>query len=207
MTRLAIAYVVAGLAMLPAPALAQNPPAPAPNLPVRRSFEKFTVEGQPVDRRAPELDTDHPLFAGQTHAPNHKTVDVEVTTIADGLDLPWAVELLPSGRFLITEKAGRLRILNKDGSVLQRYWRSRLALRRMASSSVERRSRTISLTPPRREGASTRQSPVSRARGSIARHSVARIRSPQRPPPAWRPRRREVPDCGDRSNRGFARRL
>jgi glucose/arabinose dehydrogenase len=84
----------------------------------RPRFEKFTVEGQPVDRRAPELDTDHPVFPGQTRAPYHKTVDVEVTTIASGLDVPWAVELLPSGRFLITEKAGRLRILNKDGSTL-----------------------------------------------------------------------------------------
>ena len=83
-----------------------------------RSFEKFTVEGQPIDKRAPELDTDHPVFPGQTHAPYHKTTDVAVTTIASGLDTPWAVALLPSGRFLITEKAGRLRILNKDGSAL-----------------------------------------------------------------------------------------
>jgi hypothetical protein len=85
---------------------------------VRPKFEKFTVEGEPVDRRKPELDTDHPVFPGQTRAPYHKTVDLEVTTIASGLDVPWAVELLPSGRFLITEKAGRLRILNKDGSPL-----------------------------------------------------------------------------------------
>ena len=118
MTRLAIVYVVAGLAMLPAPALAQNPPAPAPAPSARRTFEKFTVEGQPVDRRAPELDTDHPVFPGQTRAPYRKTVGVEVTTIASGLEMPWAVEQLPSGRFLITEKAGRLRILNKDGSSL-----------------------------------------------------------------------------------------
>ena len=117
MTRLALAYAVTGLAVLPAAVLAQNPPAPAQNS-ARRTFEKFTVEGQPVDRRAPELDTDHPVFPGQTHAPYHKTVDVEVTTIASGLDVPWAVELLPSGRFLVTEKAGRLRILNKDGSTL-----------------------------------------------------------------------------------------
>ena len=118
MTRLALAYVVAGLAMLPASSLAQNPPAPAPAPAARRTFEKFTVDGQPVDRRAPELDTDHPVFPGQTRAPYRKTVDVEVTTIASGLEMPWAVELLPSGRFLITEKAGRLRILNKDGSSL-----------------------------------------------------------------------------------------
>ena len=58
------------------------------------------------------------MFPGQTHAPYHKTTDVAVTTIASGLDTPWAVELLPSGRFLITEKAGRLRILDKDGAAL-----------------------------------------------------------------------------------------
>src|SRR3954451_2656023 len=79
-----------------------------------RSFEKFTVEGQPIDKRRPELDTDHPVFPGQTRAPYHKTMDVAITTIASGLDNPWAVPLLPSGRFLITEKPGRLRILNKD---------------------------------------------------------------------------------------------
>jgi glucose/arabinose dehydrogenase len=84
----------------------------------RRSFEKFTVEGQPIDKRPPELDTDHPVFPGQTHAPYHKTTDVAVTTIASGLDNPWAIALLPSQRFLVTEKPGRIRILNKDGSDL-----------------------------------------------------------------------------------------
>jgi len=56
------------------------------------------------------------VFPGQAHAPYHKTVDVSVTTIASNLDVPWAVALLPSGRFLITEKPGRFRILNRDGS-------------------------------------------------------------------------------------------
>src|SRR5262245_24055034 len=122
MKRAMITFVVAGLAMIPASMTAQTPspqtPSPAPAARVRPSFEKFTVEGEPVDRRKPELDTDHPVFPGQTRAPYHKTVGVEVTTIATGLDVPWAVVQLPSGRFLITEKAGRLRILNKDGSAL-----------------------------------------------------------------------------------------
>src|SRR5207344_301597 len=111
-----------GLAMIPAPLLAQTPPPqmppPTKGVQTRQAFEKFTVEGQPVDRRKPELDTDHPVFPGQTRAPFHKTTDVVVTTIAEGLDMPWAVEQLPSGRFLITEKAGRLRIINTDGSAL-----------------------------------------------------------------------------------------
>jgi len=106
---------VATLAILPALLMAQTAPAGRGNA-TRRSFEKFTVEGQPIDKRAPELDTDHPVFPGQTHAPYHKTTDVAVTTVASGLDTPWAVALLPSGRFLITEKPGRFRILNRDGS-------------------------------------------------------------------------------------------
>ena len=120
MTRIAITCAVVALAMIPTPLMAQTPQTPPPTKGVqgRQPIPKFTVEGQPVDRRTPELDTDHPVFAGQTRAPYHKTVDVVVTTIAEGLDVPWAVEQLPSGRFLITEKAGRLRVLNKDGSAL-----------------------------------------------------------------------------------------
>ena len=106
---------IATLAMPFAILLAQAPTGGNP-APARRPFEIFRVEGQPVDRRPPQLDTDHPVFPGQTHAPFHQTVDVNVTTIASGLDTPWAVALLPSGRFLITEKPGRIRILNKDGS-------------------------------------------------------------------------------------------
>jgi len=99
--------------------MAQTPPAGRGNAgTVRRSFEKFTVEGQPIDKRPPELNNDHPVFPGQTHAPYHKTADVAVTTIASDLDTPWAVALLPSGRFLVTEKPGRIRVLNRDGSAL-----------------------------------------------------------------------------------------
>ncbi|MEO7133266.1 MAG: PQQ-dependent sugar dehydrogenase, partial [Vicinamibacterales bacterium] len=111
---------IAGLTLLPALLMAQQAPPAGGAAPAqaRRSFQKFTVEGQPVDQRPTELDTDHPVFPEQTRAPYHKTTDVAVTTIASGLDTPWAVRLLPSGRYLITEKAGRLRILNKDGSAL-----------------------------------------------------------------------------------------
>src|SRR3982750_1100751 len=106
MKRIVMIGAVAGLAMM-ALMMAQT-----------RSFEKFTIEGQPIDKRRPELDTDHPVFPGQTHAPYHKTTDVAVTTIAAGLDNPWAVGLLPSGRFLVTKKPGRIPVLKKHGSPL-----------------------------------------------------------------------------------------
>lgn len=114
------------LALVPASVMAQTPGATAPKpgrrvLPaggcaVRCPFEKRMVEGQPVDVRPTMLPDDHPVFPGQTRAPYHKVVDVKVTTVAGNLDNPWAVAQLPSGRFLITEKPGRMRLLNKDGS-------------------------------------------------------------------------------------------
>src|SRR5215510_10274823 len=118
MKPLKAASTVAALLMSSAILAAQTPPTQgrgnaAQERPV---FEIFRVEGQPIDRRPPELDTDHPVFPGQTHAPYRKTVDVSVSTVASNLDVPWAVALLPSGRYLITEKPGRFRILNSDGS-------------------------------------------------------------------------------------------
>jgi glucose/arabinose dehydrogenase len=59
-----------------------------------------------------------PAFAGQTRAPGIRdSVAHEVQTVASGLDSPWAVELLPDGRFLVTERPGRLRIVGADGSI------------------------------------------------------------------------------------------
>lgn len=115
MKPLATIGTIGTLAITSATLLAQTP-AGGNARPARRPFEILTVEGQPIDKRPPQLDTDHPVFPGQTHAPYHKTVDVSVTTIANNLDYPWSVALLPSGRFLVTEKPGRIRILNKDGS-------------------------------------------------------------------------------------------
>lgn len=37
--------------------------------------------------------------------------------VASGLENPWGVAFLPDGRFLVTEKAGRLRVVSVDGQV------------------------------------------------------------------------------------------
>lgn len=59
-----------------------------------------------------------PAFAGQTRAPAVRSdVEIAVTEIADGLSHPWAVEPLPDGRLLVTERAGRLRVIAQDGTV------------------------------------------------------------------------------------------
>lgn len=41
---------------------------------------------------------------------------VEAEVIAGGLEHPWALAFLPDGRFLVTERPGRLRIVSADGS-------------------------------------------------------------------------------------------
>lgn len=38
-----------------------------------------------------------------------------VVTVADGLVHPWAVAFLPEGRFLVTERPGRMRVVQADG--------------------------------------------------------------------------------------------
>ena len=42
---------------------------------------------------------------------------VRVETVARGLDHPWALEFLPDGRMLVTERPGRLRIVDSTGRI------------------------------------------------------------------------------------------
>jgi glucose/arabinose dehydrogenase len=76
--------------------------------------------GEPLEKRPPNASEQKPAFAVQTRAPGVKsTVAFEVTVVARGLDRPWAVEPLPNGDFLITEKPGRMRIVSAKGEVGQ----------------------------------------------------------------------------------------
>jgi glucose/arabinose dehydrogenase len=42
---------------------------------------------------------------------------VRLVTVTDGLERPWGLAFLPDGRMLVTEKAGRLRLVGKDGKL------------------------------------------------------------------------------------------
>ena len=43
---------------------------------------------------------------------------VRSETVADGLQNPWGLAFLPGGRFLVTERPGRLRVVGADGMIL-----------------------------------------------------------------------------------------
>lgn len=58
-----------------------------------------------------------PAFAGQTRASALPATPVTVTRFATGLSGPWGIAALPGGQFLVTEKAGTMRLINPDGSI------------------------------------------------------------------------------------------
>ena len=73
---------------------------------------------QPVDTRPANAPAQKPAFAGQTDAPEHKLdVPFEVVTVAEGFVNPWAVAFLPSGKMLVTERPGRLRVVSAEGKL------------------------------------------------------------------------------------------
>lgn len=74
--------------------------------------------GTPVETAAPNVPEFKPAFEGQTRAPALRTkVAIQVTTVAEDLDKPWAIAFLPDGRMLVTEKhEGALRLVEANGT-------------------------------------------------------------------------------------------
>lgn len=58
------------------------------------------------------------LAAGTVQADEFQTekLKVKVDVVASGLEFPWAIEVLPDGAYLVTERPGRLRIV-RDGTL------------------------------------------------------------------------------------------
>jgi glucose/arabinose dehydrogenase len=72
----------------------------------------------PVQTEAPNASSQKPSFPGQTRAPQPaQATQFKVETVASGLDRPWALEFLPDGRMLVTEKPGRLRLIDAKGQL------------------------------------------------------------------------------------------
>ena len=69
-------------------------------------LQAATLKGKPTFVADPD---------GQIIKSQKQTFKLEV--IARGLDTPWGLSFLPDGRMLVTERAGRLRIIGKDGKL------------------------------------------------------------------------------------------
>jgi glucose/arabinose dehydrogenase len=73
---------------------------------------------RPIETRSPNADEQKPTFPEQTRACETKTkTPLEVTVVAKGLANPWGFEPLPNGDFLVTEKAGQMRIVTAKGEI------------------------------------------------------------------------------------------
>lgn len=72
----------------------------------------------PLETRSPNVPSQEPTFPQQTRACEEATgVAFDVVVLAEGLENPWAVEPLPDGDLLVTEKPGRMRIISASGSI------------------------------------------------------------------------------------------
>lgn len=73
---------------------------------------------EPLETRPPNATGQQPAFPGQTRACGvDSNVAFDVIVLARGLEHPWAVEPLPDGSLLVTERAGRMRIVSATGEV------------------------------------------------------------------------------------------
>lgn len=71
-----------------------------------------------LNQQPPNAPTQKPAFAGQTRAPESESnVAFDVVKVVEGLTAPWGMAFLPSGKILVTEKAGQLRVVAADGTL------------------------------------------------------------------------------------------
>lgn len=73
---------------------------------------------QPIDRGTANTPDQKPTFEGQTRACEIKSeTQFDVQVLTKNLQKPWAVEPLPDGNLLVTEKSGNMRIVSASGQI------------------------------------------------------------------------------------------
>jgi aldose sugar dehydrogenase len=86
---------------------APRPPAQAAGVPAGESA-------------APDGYAPIPAWLGQTRAPRPtKTAEYTVETVAEGLAGGFSFNFLPDGRMLVAERAGRIKLVGKDGKITE----------------------------------------------------------------------------------------
>ena len=99
-------------------ACAQNPREPSKTANPNSAASKSAANCAPLETERANAPEQKPAFPGQTRGCAVKSATAfEVSVVAKGLNNPWAVEPLPNGDFLVTEKAGRLRIVSAKGEI------------------------------------------------------------------------------------------
>jgi glucose/arabinose dehydrogenase len=113
-----MAFVIAIVLMIVGTACAQDGREAAKASASTGASAASASQCAPLETRTANAPEQKPAFPGQTRACAVKSdVAFDVTVLAKGLERPWAVEPLPNGDLLITEKPGRLRIVSARGEV------------------------------------------------------------------------------------------
>ncbi len=102
---------------IPGTACSQRPGDTANAAAARVSADSADPSCTPIETREANASDQRPAFKGQTRTCAVKSnVAFDVAVLAKGLEHPWAVEPLPGGDLLVTEKPGRMRIVSAAGS-------------------------------------------------------------------------------------------
>ena len=83
-----------------------------------RTAPAQTADCVPLETQPKEVPDYEPAFPGQTRTCGVESdVAFEVDVLTTELERPWAVEPLPDGALLVTEKPGRMRVVSATGEV------------------------------------------------------------------------------------------
>lgn len=114
----------AGITVGASGTVAQGSSAGANTVPTNTISDGSSTGSSATGNLLPPVETEkantdyQPAFQGQTRAPGLKTeTSFTSTIITSNLNAPWSVKEISEGRFAVTEKAGVLRIVTKDGGV------------------------------------------------------------------------------------------
>ncbi|WP_216323032.1 PQQ-dependent sugar dehydrogenase [Sphingomonas quercus] len=114
-----VAYLVQNFGA-PAAAAGAAPPRSKNLPPVYVPIPWQRTPGKPIDQRTPERQDNAADFPGQYRAP-YMTANVQYKTevITNKLVRPWALQFLPSGKFLITQRMGQMVIVDNQGKITE----------------------------------------------------------------------------------------